>query len=643
MPENPQSSQQSQMPPYPPYYQPRRRRSNWWIPLLVIGIVIVLIIVFFFAFIGMITATFEPEEINVKNNSVLHVTYAGGVQEYAKGNPFMIFSEVRQASFIDMLSAIERAKYDDNIKGIFYEAKIGNVGYAKADELIKKLDDFKESGKFVYAYIDYGSEMNYMLALPADKIYMPREGVLELNGYAVTSLFFKGLMDKIGVDFLNIHFEDYKSAGEPLSRKSFSDSARKQLREMMSTRFDALVGHIAKYRKMDREKVIAALEKGIYTPDSLLKQGFIDEIATRNDVKEMMKELTQFEDDKDKDKDLRLISMDKYVSSNPPTYRESAPKDKQIAIINGVGVIQQDAADDAFVVNEDYKITPKEFLKYLEKAREDDDVKAIILRIDSPGGSVLASDEIWSAILETKKVKPVYASMSDVAASGGYYIAMACDTIIAHPQTVTGSIGVVLTVPNFAGLMDKIGVTPDTINTTEASQFLNGLYPYEQKDVARLRGIAQDIYYRFIEKAADSRGMNFDEMHQLAKGRVWMGARAKEIGLVDTLLGLDQTIDLVKRRIGVPDSLDVWVQRYPRPVDNFIKFMKMFGLDENEDTGIDLGAIARMYGMSKSEMYLTWNSLPEEMRAQVKYFLELAEISRRERAMIALPYFFSEN
>jgi protease-4 len=642
MPENQPENQQSQMPPYPPYYQPRRRRSNWWIPLLVIGIVIILVVVFFFAFIGMITSSFEPEEIEVKSNSVLHIDYAHGVQEYAKGNPFMIFSEVRQASFIDMLSAIERAKHDENIHGIFYEAKMSKVGNAKSQELIEKLEDFKESGKFIYAYVEVGSEMNYMLALPADKIYMPREGIMELNGYATTSLFFKEMTNSIGVDFLNIKFEDYKSAGEPMSRNSYSDSARVQMRDLLDVRFGQLINNIEKYREMKREDILAALERGLYTADSLKKYGFIDEIATRYEVKEMMKELTNFEDieSENGEKDLRLISMDKYVSSDPPTYREPADKAKQIAIINGVGVIQQQAGDDN-VFSEDYSITPKDFLKYLEKAREDDDVKAIIIRIDSPGGSAMASAEIWDAIIKTKKEKPVYASMSDLAASGGYYIAMACDSIIAHPQTITGSIGVVLSVPNVSGLMDKLGINPDTVNTTQSAQFMNGLYPYPDKDVRRLRNLAEGIYHRFVQKAADSRGMDFEKMRSYAKGRIWMGEKAKEIGLVDTLLGLDKSIDLVKRRIGVPDSLDVWVQMYPRPVDNFIRFMKMFGLDESGNGGMNFEALARYYGMSNSEMFAAWNSMPEEMRSQMRYILRLANMSKTEKTMLAMPYYIS--
>ncbi|MFW5662730.1 MAG: S49 family peptidase [Bacteroidota bacterium] len=271
--ERPQQQGQG-APPYPPHYYRRERKSKWWIPVLVIGIIIVLFIVFIGAVFAMIGSAFEPQEVTVKENSILHLKF-DEVEEYSETSPFQFLTPVRKASFRDILSAIERAKYDDNIKGIYYTGS-GNVGFAKASEIQEALTDFKGSGKFIYAYIEMGNEYTYYNSLPADSIFMPREGLLEMNGLGASAMFLKGFYDKLGINFHVENFEDFKSAAETNYRKSWSDSARHQLKVILDQRYENLLDAIADFRESDKEKIREVMAKGVYEADSLYSLGLID-------------------------------------------------------------------------------------------------------------------------------------------------------------------------------------------------------------------------------------------------------------------------------------------------------------------------------------------------------------------------------
>ncbi|MFA5512324.1 MAG: signal peptide peptidase SppA, partial [Candidatus Kapaibacterium sp.] len=288
----------------------------------------------------------------------------------------------------------------------------------------------------------------------------------------------------------------------------------------------------------------------------------------------------------------------------------------------------------------DYTIRSGDFVRNLRKARNNKNVKAIIIRIDSPGGSVIASEEIWDEIIRAKSVKPVYASMSDVAASGGYYMAMACDTIIAHPATITGSIGVVLAVPNVSGTLNKLGITADTINTSNAAQFMNGYFPYDTKSKEKLYELSKGIYNRFLSRAAESRNMTFDELRAVAKGRVWTGEDALSRNLIDTIGGLQTTIDIVKNRLGIPLDKKVYVRFFPEKVDDMQMLLQLFGLGnkesgEDEDIKIEL---AKLMGLTPEAFLANWNMLPADVQNQMKYMFELSKISAREQSMVAMPY-----
>jgi protease-4 len=634
-------------PPIPPQYYPTyRRKSRWWIPVVIVVGVLAIIFILIFALFGSLMSPFEKESYEVKSNSVLYLDMGKVLNETCQKTPFSFMGNQCKASFPEVLDAIKTAKTDKRIKGIYYKAEFTQMGYAKSKEIQDALNDFKSSGKFIYAYMDVCAEPDYFRALPADKIFMPPEGMAEMNGFGATSIFLKGMLDKIGINFYVLGFEDFKSAGESLSRRNFSDSARKQIQVILDQRLNMFLDGVVQYRKMDRKLALDALNRGIFMADSMKALGFIDDFAQEADVKEMMKEQIYGKVKSKEEHKLRLVGIEDYLSDKPETKQKIADKSKQIAIIYAEGTVSDDMGSSPF--DTEKKITTSAMVKYLRKAREDKDVKVIILRINSPGGSVITSDAIREEIIKTKKVKPIYASMSDVAASGGYYIPMACDTIIANPATITGSIGVILAVPNLSGLMNKLDLSPDTISTGPAAQTLNGLIPMQEKDKKMLYTAGKSIYDRFIGKVALHRHKTFEQIHALAKGRVWTGEDAYKNGLVDVLGGYQTAIDIAKRRIGIPDSVKALFKVYPEPEDPFEALLKMFGVgkhgEDDEHCSSWFGNVfSKLFGVPQNEIGYFYEALPDGLKHEVNYMFDLLGIARREKVMMAMPYYIDEN
>lgn len=681
-PNTPYSQDPSQNPQYPRYprYEPmyERRRSRWWIPLLIF---LVIIFGFFALIAGVIVSigsAFDAKKTTtVKEHSVLHLRLSGAVEERVNDDPFAFFTENETPpSFYEILSGIKRAKNDDNITGIFIDGGI-RAGGAKLAEIRAALEDFKTSGKFIYAHLDYGAERDYFIASVADSVFMPTEGLMEMNGFSTMGVFFKGTLEKIGVDFYVEQFEEFKAAVEPYSRTQYSDPAKQEIRELLLQRSQDFVQAVSQGRSMKTSAVESVLQRGVYTADSLLALGFIDGIRSKNNLKDAMRDRAFAYSDsspksdsvKEKDEDkrnkvqrkidekiaekeeskkdkkeksndsdkLRLVSVGRYVHSD--SYEaaaddENVSKDKQIAVIFSSGTIVSSGDNDG-------QIVASAFNRDLRKARENKKVKAIILRIDSPGGSVFASDEMWEEIRRTAKEKPVYASMSDVAASGGYYMAMACDTIIAHPSTITGSIGVLLLLPNATQMLEKIGITVDTVTTSPAAIDYDPALRLTDANKQRIHDQSAKIYRRFVQRVAESRHKTFDETRSVAKGRVWTGAAALEKGLVDTLGGLYTAIGIAKRRIGIPEGQRVSIRRYPTSESN--RFERMFKrlVNDDEEEAVTKTTVEKLRAQVDAEMLAKnpfWKALPESVRAHCLYLFELASMNPQERVLMALPH-----
>ncbi len=636
-----------------PYYQPQPKpRSRWWIPFAIIAsivggmfIMVIIIGVGIASFIGKSADGFgssESDKVKVEDNSVLSLNFGqGGVHEYvAASSPFGGNKE--GVALLDVLTAIHAAKDDPKIRGIYYRPS-GSVGFAKQREIIAALEDFKSSKKFIVAFLPGGSEKEYYFAAVADSIYMPQEATFEFNGFGGTSLFLKDMFEKIGVEWTVIQREDYKSAGEMFNRTKYSEPARQEAHELLDQRAAIYTKEIARLRHLSPETVNALLSRGLYDPDSLLANHLIDNFATDMQVREKLKSLVYGSDSAKKK--VHMVDIKSYASYARAHNKAPLEKDKQIAIVYGSGSIRSGSRSG---MNEE--IASASWVRDLRRAADDDDISAIILRIDSPGGSVQASDEMYHEILRAKAKKPVYASMSDVAASGGYYMAMACDTIIAYPETITGSIGVIAAIPNFSKTMTKLGVGIDTISSSPAALFMNPLMPMSDRDHQHLENLIQSFYQRFLERAAAGRHTTPEKIREVAKGRVWSGEAAKAHGLVDVLGGLYTSIDLVKKRIGVSAEKRVRIVSYPEKEDGVKVLLRLLdinsGDDDESDDGDEESALAfnipaavDAYVKAQSPQWQdAWKALPDGLREQAVYALNVALISRKEQVLATLPW-----
>ena len=630
--------------PPPPSSQRQRRKSRWWIPLAVIGGLLLLFVIVIGAFISLVVSNLgdiggglESEPTKIKSKTVLVVDLSAGVVEYRPPVVFNFGGDQGGISLLTAVTAIEDAKTDDNIEGILIKSA-ENTGMTKLTEVRDALLDFKSSGKFVYAFIESGDKADYYLATVADSIFMSQEGLLQFNAFGASGIFMKDLMGKLGIEWHVEQFEEYKSAAEQLSRDKWSEPAKQALRAIIEQRKDMFIKAVAESRKMDASKVDMLLNKGVYVPDSLLAAGLIDGFAREDELRERIAKRIDPSDTTSHPK-LRVKSLSSYANRERNSMGDEVDENHGFAIVYASGAIQAGKNNDPF---DQEGIYSKNLIAELRKAWENDEVEGIILRVDSPGGSALASDEIWSAIREIAKDKPVYASMSDLAASGGYYIAMACDTIIASPSTITGSIGVIMAIPNLSGTMGKIGVGIDTISTGPSSNFMNTLVPFTQADKTALREFGSGVYKRFVQKVADSRGMDFEETRALAKGRVWTGKDAKVAGLVDIEGSFGDAIDAMKRRIGVDPATKIKLYTYPEKIDNLTAILKMFGIDrddEEEENTSNVSAtdlIGRLFAPATPVEQL-WKSLPSDTRAQMQYAVAMSNIGKSEQTMAMLP------
>lgn len=618
----------------PPVYSNYPRRFRWWVPALIVSVIIIALLIIIVVILDSIIGAFQKETIKVKENSVLLINFNRQYNEY-KGESFLaLFDKTQSVSFFELLKGIELAKSDPKIKGIYLRCSMSLFGWAKRREIVDVLTDFKKSGKFIYAFIETGNESDYYLALPADSIFLPREGIIEMNGFTVSALFLKGLFDKIGIEYFVQQYEDFKSAGETFSRTKFSDSARLAYFSIIQQTYRNFIEKVAKYRKISKEKVADLLRRGVYSADSLLALKLVDSLLNDNQVEELIKRRiygAELHSDSLKQK-VNFIPISSYVESEEFQAIQNVDRNNAIAIVYASGPIIQRVQKNPFQF--DLLIEPSDFIKNLKKAREDKKVKAIIIRIDSPGGSVIASDEIWEEIRRTKKVKPVYASMSDVAASGGYYIAMACDTIIAHPATLTGSIGVIAMFPNFSGLIGKIGVNVDTIATNETANDFNFFLPFSKRKKDKFAKVIKPIYFRFVSKVAESRKMTFKQTRDLAKGRVWIGSDAYERRLVDVLGGLNDAIKIASRRIGATNPL---IKRFPRPADEFQILLNLLTKREDEDGKVNI-ILKNINSCIPNQYGLLLNLLPEQIRQQALNILWITFNPTTENAFAVLPY-----
>lgn len=484
--------------------------------------------------VGMIASlsSAAEETKTIKDNSILKVDLSQQISERSIATPFDNMSNYNTPLGLnDILASIKAAANDPKIKGIFLCAPEVAASPATMKEIHDALLKFKESGKFIYAYSDSYGQNGYYLASVADKIVMNPTGNLLIKGYAFQIMFYKGLLDKLDVDVQVIRHGQFKSAVEPYILDKMSEANNKQMTVLANTLWNTLSKDIATSRGIPVERLNQIVDNlSCFDPDSALRMKLIDQLAYSGDMERMLKnKVAVGENEK-----LSLVSISNYVK----TIKNDSKASNKIAVVYAVGGIRDGKGDN------DTGIFSDSFIKEFRKAYNDKDVKAIVLRVNSPGGSAMASENIWREIDLAKKAgKVIVTSMGDYAASGGYYISCNSDYIIAQPNTLTGSIGVFGMVPSFQkALQNKLGITIDGVKSNQHSDFMTGFRAMDESELAVMQNMVEQTYGLFTKRVADGRKMKVAEVDSIGQGRVWAGKDAIAIGLVDKLGSLDDAI-----------------------------------------------------------------------------------------------------
>ncbi len=522
----------------------------------------------FFFFVLLIGAIFGSgsDVANVEKNSVIELDLSKVSLDYAGKFNYKDFDyfEANHDGLSDVMYAIEEAKSDDKIKGISILNDNSNLGMAQIKVLRKTLEDFKKSGKFVFAYGNTFSQKEYYLNSIANTIYLNPVGEMDFKGLSSEILFFKDLQEKSGIKMEVIRHGKYKSAVEPFLENKMSDANREQITALLNSLWNSVINDISKSRNIPVLK-LNEIANGLLarTPEMAKATNLVDKVVYEdvyhNDIRKILKV--------DADEDYKKISIIDYAKNLATTTRDFTEKNN-IAIIYAQGEIGNGEGDVNMVGEGSMR-------RSLQEARKDDKIKAIVLRIDSPGGNALTSDLIWREIEITKKVKPVIVSMGNLAASGGYYIACNADKIFAEESTITGSIGVFGILPNFTQLTTKIGINVEQVNTNTNAAGYSVFSPLTDNYKAFAQEGVEKIYNTFVTRVATGRKMTFAQVDAIAQGRVWSGTEAIKNGLVDKIGGLDDALDYAA---SVAKIKEYQTMTYPIYEKNFEDFLSNLGV-----------------------------------------------------------------
>ena len=526
--------------------------------LIAFGVLFVMFILFA-ALLGS-----GEDGVTVKKNSIIDLSLNLPISDYEGNNdedPFAALFESGQG-LDKILHAIEVAKNDDKIKGISITTSFMQAGLAQTQEIRAALEDFKTGGKFIYAHADFYSQKDYYLSSVADKIYVNPQGAMDFKGLSSEVLYYKDLQEKTGIKMEVIRHGKYKSAVEPFLSNTMSDANRSQITELITSLWNSMLTDISTSRNIDVANLnVIADTLGGRTPEYAVASGLVDGASYFDEYEAMLKGKVGV----DADEDLNYVDFGDYVEVASKKDLKTA-KDK-IAVIYAQGEILYGEGGKDFigqgVINE-----------ALKKARENEDVKAIVMRVNSPGGSALVSDIIWREIELTKKIKPVVVSFGNVAASGGYYIAAGADKIFAEPTTITGSIGVFGTIPNMNELAANIGINAEQVGTNKNSIDYSLFEPLSDNFRSQIQEGIEHTYDTFLQRVADGRGMTTAEVDSIAQGRVWSGADAVGLGLVDEIGNLD---DAIAEAANMVDLESYGIRNYPKYKSDFEKLMEDFG------------------------------------------------------------------
>lgn len=521
----------------------------------VTGIIISSVVLFFISILVVFSMVSSSEsETQVRKNSVMMLDLNGTLTERSQENPldFLMKEDYKTYGLDDILSSIRKAKENEDIKGIYIQATSLGAGFASLEEIRDALKDFKESGKFIVAYGDTYTQNLYYLSSVADKVLLNPQGMLEWRGLAATPMFFKDLLEKIGVEMQIFKVGTYKSAVEPFISTEMSPANREQVNVYLSSIWGQITSSVAESRNLSVEALNKEADRMLmfYPAEESVKNGLVDTLIYKNDVRDYLKNMVGI----DKDDNMPVLGIQDMIN-----VKKNVPRDKSgnvIAVYYAYGEI-----DGGSSASTDEGINSEKVIKDLRKLKDDENVKAVVLRVNSLGGSAYGSEQIWYAVNQLKKEKPVIVSMGDYAASGGYYIACNADTIVAEPTTLTGSIGIFGMMPNAKGLTEKLGVNFDVVKTNPYADFGNLTRPMNDGEKGLMQMYVNKGYELFLTRCSDGRGISMEELDKIAQGRVWTGSTAKELGLVDELGGLDKALEIAIAKAGV-DAYTV--MNYPK-------------------------------------------------------------------------------
>ncbi len=515
--------------------------------------------VMFLIFVSLVSS--GEDTVAIEDNSILELQLQRQISDYTGSDELDPFAGIFEESqgLDEIIQAIEVAKNDDRIKGISINNNFIMAGLAQTQAIRKSLENFKAEGKFIYAYADFFMQRDYYLASVADSIFINPVGVLDFKGLSTEVLYYKELQEKSGIKMEVIRHGKYKSAVEPYLENNMSEANRSQLTSLLQSLWNSMIVDISKTRSISESDLNSIADTlGGRTPKYAKQSGLIDDVVFYDEYEDKLANALKIK----KNEDINYSTLDDYVKYSNKKKLKSG--DDKIAVVFAQGEILYGEGGPSIIgqgiINE-----------ALIKAREDDKVKAIVLRVNSPGGSALTSDIIWREVALTKKVKPVVVSMGNVAASGGYYIAAGADKIFAEPTTITGSIGVFGTVPNMTELAGDIGINAEQVGTNKNAVEYSLFEPMQESFKNQIQESIEETYQTFLQRVSEGRNMTMAQVDSVAQGRVWSGTEALEVGLVDELGNLDDAIEAAAELASLSSY---GIKKFPKYKSGFERFME---------------------------------------------------------------------
>lgn len=581
--------------------------------LIVGGIVFALVIV---GAIGLALLVASGGGADVPQNSVLVLSVTGDLPDYApEDSTAKLLGIEQKQSFTSLVTQIRKAKVDSRIGAVILDIDAPGIGWGKADELRDAVKDLRASGKPVYAYMETGANREYYIATAAEKIFMPPGGDIFITGFAAQAMFYRGSLDKLGIEPQFLKIGKYKNAPDQYTEKTMTDGQREVTNAILDDYYGRVVSTIAETRKKSPEDVKALIDGAPYSAPQAKQQGLIDEAFYREQIYDELKNRLGYK----ADDTLRTVNGSAY--RDVPADSLGLNNGERVAVIYASGAINVGRSNNSPFGGE--MVGSDTIVEAVNEAAADKSIKAIVLRVDSPGGSALASDLMWFALEKAKEKKPVVVSMGDVAASGGYYIACNADKIVAEPSTVTGSIGVFMGKPILSGFYNWVGVSTEYVTRGKNSGIFREDRKWEGDELAKMQEQTNNIYFtNFVPKVAKGRKKTDEEVNAVGQGRVWTGAQAKEKGLIDEFGGLERAIEIAKELAKLPADKDVRRVNFPEPRPFF-------------ETIFGGGASAKTDEQRAQEAVI--KALPADVRKTLRYASMLDQMKRGE-AMMMLPF-----